>query len=278
MSPMSPRLLRPRATGFNPKSISGLAAWYDAADSSTISTATGVSEWRDKSGNSYHLSQSVANNQPATGTRTVNGLNGLNFDGTNDALSLGSPTSLYSLDLATSRAMTLIVVAASDVPADSGARRLLSLQRINKNANDSGGYLGRRGTGGGVEVSIGGGDVTSNDQADRNLIRSVAQNTSAASVYGMSASAADNHLALDINGVTQTLTNYYGSMAASNFLGFGSGLHTFDIGAVRTSGNALLSYWDGIVCEVLIYTRRLTDSERSRCQRHLGKKWGITVA
>ena len=36
--PMNPRLLRPRQTGFTPRSISGLALWLDAADSSTLYT------------------------------------------------------------------------------------------------------------------------------------------------------------------------------------------------------------------------------------------------
>jgi hypothetical protein len=47
----TPALLRP-------------ALWIDAADLSTISTATGVSELRDKSGRGLHLSQAVAADQP----------------------------------------------------------------------------------------------------------------------------------------------------------------------------------------------------------------------
>lgn len=48
---MNPKLLRPRSTGFNPKSISGLALWLDASDLSTITlNGSNVSEWRDKSG------------------------------------------------------------------------------------------------------------------------------------------------------------------------------------------------------------------------------------
>jgi len=52
---MSPRLLRPRATGFSPKNISGLALWLDAADSSTLYTTdagpvTAVSAPTDISG------------------------------------------------------------------------------------------------------------------------------------------------------------------------------------------------------------------------------------
>lgn len=71
---MSPRLLRPRATGFTPKSIAGLAAWFDADDFSTITlNSNTVSEWRDKSGNGRHATQATASNQPAYATNTLNG-------------------------------------------------------------------------------------------------------------------------------------------------------------------------------------------------------------
>lgn len=83
---MSPRLLRPRATGFSPKNISGLAGWWDADDSSTITVSTGVSSWADKSGNGRTLVQTTENNQP---TRVLNSLNGkavISFDGVNDTL------------------------------------------------------------------------------------------------------------------------------------------------------------------------------------------------
>lgn len=83
---MSPRLLRPRATGFNPKSISGLALWLDATDSSTLTlNGSAVSEWRDKSGNGFHFSQGTSNNQPSY-TGTINGKAAIAFDGTNDGL------------------------------------------------------------------------------------------------------------------------------------------------------------------------------------------------
>jgi hypothetical protein len=86
---MSGRLLRPRATGFNPKSISGLVYWLDASQSSTITTATGVSEWRDAAGGSIKATQSTGNNQPAYQTAQQNGRNALYFDGANDAMSIG---------------------------------------------------------------------------------------------------------------------------------------------------------------------------------------------
>jgi hypothetical protein len=61
-------------------------AWFDADDSSTFTlSGTEISEWRDKSGNGFAVSQSTANNRPAR-TGTVRGRATVDFDGTNDCL------------------------------------------------------------------------------------------------------------------------------------------------------------------------------------------------
>lgn len=75
--PMSPRLLRPRAAafaGFDPRSISGLTLWLDAADASSVvlDANSRVSAWNDKSGNGRHFTQTSAAARPRYNT-TVNG-------------------------------------------------------------------------------------------------------------------------------------------------------------------------------------------------------------
>lgn len=90
MSPMSPRLLRPRQIGFDPRTIANLVFWLDANDSSTIDTASGaVSEWRSRVG-SAKATQGTANNRPALTTAGRNGRNVITFDGSNDFLSTGT--------------------------------------------------------------------------------------------------------------------------------------------------------------------------------------------
>ena len=59
-------------TAFSPRQIPGLGLWLDGADSSSITTVTGVSQWNDKSGNGYNLTQGSTGSQP---TRTGNLLN-----------------------------------------------------------------------------------------------------------------------------------------------------------------------------------------------------------
>ena len=64
----TPALLRP-------------ALWLDAADLSTISTGTGVSELRDKSGNGRHVTQGTGGTQPTPTQGGLNGRNVLSFNG-----------------------------------------------------------------------------------------------------------------------------------------------------------------------------------------------------
>jgi hypothetical protein len=64
--------------GFN-----GPTFWFDASDETSVSRDSNgkVSYWKDKNGDK-HLSQSTASKQPTYGTRTYNGLNVVDFDGT----------------------------------------------------------------------------------------------------------------------------------------------------------------------------------------------------
>lgn len=282
MSPMSPRLLSPRASGaFTPRSISGLLAWYDAADASTLTIATGVSAWADKSGNNHTLRQPIGNNQPASGTRTIGGRNALDFDGTNDVLSLinADGTSIfYTLGLALTRQLSMFGVCATD-NASKGTQFLVGLQRSGLTTNGSGAYMARRSTTTNFETAAG--DGNSNDQSASNFIRSFSDNTTASHVYSSVIDGPGNALTTEKNGVNQTLVTRFGSGSAANFLSAGSGGHTLDIGNTRTNAlNAIITdgHWDGLVGEVVIYTRAVSAAERQRITRYLGAKWGIAVA
>lgn len=83
MCAMNHRLLRPKASGFNLKSISGLEMWMDGSDSTTMTfNGTAVSEWRDKSGKGNTFTQPTALNQPTFTASARNSLSGINFPNT----------------------------------------------------------------------------------------------------------------------------------------------------------------------------------------------------
>lgn len=99
-------------------SVAGLQARWDASNLASITASAGqVSAWTDQSGNARNFSQGTAASRPLTGTRTLNGLNVLDFDGTND----------YMLTATWSRPppWTIFAVAANDDGGDGVQQRLL---------------------------------------------------------------------------------------------------------------------------------------------------------
>lgn len=71
---------------WTPSQIS-TALWLDAADASTIVlNGSTVSQWNDKSGNDFHLSQATAADQPAYEATGFNGLPTVNWAAINHAL------------------------------------------------------------------------------------------------------------------------------------------------------------------------------------------------
>lgn len=67
-----------------PDDVTGLEAWFDATVSGSITIATGVSAWDSQSG-VISVVQGTGASQPANGG-SINSLNALVFDGSNDSL------------------------------------------------------------------------------------------------------------------------------------------------------------------------------------------------
>lgn len=58
-------LRTPPYPSFNINSIPNVFGWYDATDVTTITLATGVSQWADRTPNANHLAQATGGSQPA---------------------------------------------------------------------------------------------------------------------------------------------------------------------------------------------------------------------
>jgi hypothetical protein len=243
--PMNARLLRPLGSAFNPKKLAGLALWLDASDLSTITVDTGVSEWRDKSGvGSKKFVQTDGNDQPATGTDTMNGLNVLRFDGSNDRLTATDP---------------FLSGSGNGLPFS-----FFLVQRIMAATN-----FGMSYTVGGFEVRQNG--TTGAMQVNSDSATTV--HTFTGSSVGVDEivtlifpSGATNNLFYQ-RGTAQTLSG--SAQAKPNTI---TSTHT--IGR-RTGGNLPANVR---IAEIIAYQAQLSDSQRKAVEAYLGKKWGITVA
>jgi hypothetical protein len=247
---MSPRLLRPRASGFDPRSIAGIVHWWDANDAASVSITgapAGVQTWTSKAGAKTVASQTTPENRPTT--TTVNGKTALLFDGSNDILNF---TGAARTD------ETWMVAAAQTADQDS-SRAIIS------DGVNGYGIIISKGAQKLVDCAWGG-----FTQGTNRLIVSYSLN--AATLYGPAVATVVRSAGAGgfvfIDGTQRTGTTGFTSFSTSPSV-------TIQRIGASSSSSQLLQGWIG---EVLCWNRALTAVERLSAERYLGKKWGITVA
>lgn len=263
---MSPRLLRPRAAGgFDPRRISGLELWLDAADSSSVTTVSGAaSQWNDKSGLGRHATQTTANNRPSY-SGTLNGRNVLTFDGTNDSMLTG-----LDVHAVLTGFVTMFVVG---VPSSSWT---------NANANFRPPLYARGGATMGlslfVDISQPGSPLTL-----CHTWRGAGFNAAGGPILTLGSPAIMTGW---VNATTRR-RRVNGSIGDGSANQTASDSGTFSQGANMGSQTFIhvgqdptqLRWWNGTIAEVVVYSRTLTQSEIDQIEKtYLGRKWGITVA
>lgn len=259
--PMSPRLLRPRATGFSPKNLSGLVMWLDPTDATTYTISTGVSEWRDKAG-SNTFTQATGNNQPTLST--INGKTALSFDGSNDSL-----TTTSTLFTGTS-SFTFFQVLLGTFPGTSAQ------------------VFNHRTGAGGADTNDFCVALIANQGAAwlfgtlRTRVRSFRS--------GVGYNADQRFDSVDVSGAGAiSVTGAFGASSASStawWRGTASPTAnpTSDTGtdagmAIGCRLNATRDlFYQGLMGEILAYNRTLSTTERRTVESYLAKKWGYTTA
>jgi len=233
------------APAFAPTDIAGLQLWLDANDAATITQASGaVSQWNDKSGNTRHFTQATGANQPITGTRTINGKNALDFDGTNDAL---VNASMFALGNASS---TTFCVAFTDTntaqqslwafgSSDDLAFIYDNTRKLYRNADV--GATPFRGE-------------SPNSTAVDTLSHINFTRKNGATSYNM---AHDGSPLLGLNGGVSAITST--SIVLGN----------------QTAGSSFRAF-NGCIAEFIVYDTDLSTANRNLVGNYLATKWGIT--
>lgn len=111
---------------WSPSSIA-TAAWYDAADATTITaTSNAVSLWQDKSGNQNHASQSTSSRRPVTGSHTIGGLNAIAFQPFSDQFLSATHTASLHLDASGGANLFSVFHTTGYVSRGSGLNSIVS--------------------------------------------------------------------------------------------------------------------------------------------------------
>jgi len=236
---MSPRLMRPRATGFNPRSIANIALWLDANDSASVTIETGVKVWADKSGGAKNFTQDTLNNQPSYGA-TLNGKKVISFNGTSHQLN-------NLTNIINTASVTMFVVGQ-------------------RNSGTFGGYITSMDSGAGGDVSPAM-LINSTNIAIRGDNGAIAQGTvftGPSVITGVVSSWAPS---LYVGG---TLIQSQAAGGSPSALNTKTSIGTYRIAAAN--------WLNGYIGEIICYTRVLSTTERQTVERYLGKKFGLTVA
>ena len=110
-------IINPYQFGITFPTIAGLYARYRADLGVTKDGSDKVSQWDDQSGNARHLAMATAAYQPLWVASGINSLNTINFDGTDDTLSIAS--------LSQAQPIHIFMVFVQDTWADLNALMVL---------------------------------------------------------------------------------------------------------------------------------------------------------
>lgn len=247
--PMNPRLLRPLASGFNPRQIAGLLAWHDAADSSTLfqnsngtTAATAESDpvgyWGDKSGNGRHLTQAVNNDRPLLNVAEQNGLPALQFDGSNDCMTSAAG---YL------QGITSTVFLVAQRQGDTTVSTAFSMGRSTDAA--------------GIEISL------------RNSFLSPANNLR----YRQNGATVRRNGAASLDTGTSPTAFLIAAGTFSAAAVIADAGDPVFVGAQRGAAGTNAFFMNGRLGEVLAYNRVLSLLEIQRVESYLSNKWGIAL-
>ena len=223
---------------FSPADLT-TAAWYDATDTGTITESSGaVSQWDDKSGNNNHATQGTGSEQPITGTRTINGLNTLDFDGTDDYLNLGAELELLG-------GMVFVVVEVDTLAGNH--QNILGHQSLNL-------QLGIRQVAGGLRYATTGA-YWPNETGSTGTI--------SASTPAIAGFIGDTSLGFSIDGTFED----------SGTGNDGSGLTAFNQIAAYSNSDEL----NGKMGEIVFVEGDTSTATRQKIEGYLAHKWGLTA-
>lgn len=265
---------RNTTSGSDVHGIEGLVGWWEStgiksfADSETKEGSTITTWYEANTQTSFpkNLTQSDSGLRPIYRQSAINGLPGLQFNGSSQYLSLA-----YSPDL-NPRELTIFVVAKTPPATESGGS-LLSSYGTGAFA-DVGGYGLFSSTSNFQFYTVDGYAEFANDVDTPSILSLI---LSADSLYGANVGSSE----ADYNALTMTTfkNGAYTSRVGTSGEAEG-GQNTdgvFTVGTYIYPGSEADSYYDGYIGEIIIFNRVLKDEERNLVEKYLSKKWSINV-
>lgn len=257
-----PGIIASSQTSFNPLSIANCKVWLDASDTSTISlSGSEVTQWTDKTANGYTFTQGTSANRPLSGTRTQNGRNVIDFDGTNDKLVATSSGSTWNF-LHNGTEHTILVAFLQDVDSNNGFFLGTSAANFVNRGASHGVLAGDRIF---SQVATGSGSIRAVD-ADVTSFGDMQVFTYVSFTMKPSNATASERVAFRYKNGAANKPN-----AATGAVSTSDATFALSIGSNSTDTFPL----NGVLGEILIYDVALSDANRGLLETYLATKWNI---
>jgi hypothetical protein len=277
--PMSPRLLRPTApSGFDPRRISDLAAWHDAADSTTITTDSGrVASWADKSGNGRTMANSSSGStQPDYIIGGRNGRNVIRFTAASTQRLNAAATSTYNFLHDGTLSTVLVVARAGD---NNNPQAIFSLMGSLAGSGGNRGFQAAYDDRTGVNANLNDAINAAIGSAGGTFVANTATLAAYKDVFLPNIYSV---LTITVDPANATVAERFG-FAQNNAALVKANTATATPSALNASfvmqygclGNNIAPF-TGDFCEVLMYTKLLSAAELTAARNYLYAKWGIT--
>jgi hypothetical protein len=247
------------------------ALWLDADDLSTISIGTGVSEWRDKSGNGRHVSQGTGGTQPTLTRIPFNNRAILSFNGSQWLTSISTAATWNFLH--NSNGSSVFAVWRAGNVSDPNAIYTLLGTNAAGSAN-TGFYIIYD-----DRVSVPRNDVILSQVSRGVTGQAAVNNVSVGGVHPANTPVLISIISDPNNGtaanrsflrVNRTLTQ---TNADTNAPVATDASFTLQIGA---SGNNVAPHV-GLIAEIVILSSIANDTVRQQIEGYLAWKWGLTA-
>jgi hypothetical protein len=276
MAPMNARLLRPTASGaaFDPRTIAGLEAWWDGADSASVTLDGGrVAEWRDKSGNALHAANSTSGStQPDYITAGQNGRNLLRFTAaSSQRLVVASQSAFNFLHNGT---LSYVATVVSFGTTANPLAFYGFFGNTNGGPSQRGtlfGYDDRSGTNDRLWCTVSNGTalIVNSNNASYNDLFAAQQKTVFEALLDTGNATAAQRLSARSNGGNAVSANTNTGTPSTDNAG-----QNFFIGSATNPS----LFMQGDICEILFYSQHPTASAQTAIRRYLAAKWGVTLA
>jgi hypothetical protein len=236
-------------TAFNPTQIAGCVLWLDAADSTTITIATGVSQLNDKSTNAYNLTQATTGLQPSYSGNLITFSSNKYLNIPQAAI---NNTATYSLFMIFNPIASTNWILQKQYNGVS-SRTMLSMTRYWQNNTGTTNYL----------------YWTAHANSGAIANSATALSTSTLQLIELVYDGSTLTMYRNGNVLSTTSSASYGIGNETNATNFTIGSWIAD-GSIMDSGVTNFQFG-----ELIFYTTSLTAAQRQQVEAYLGWKWGL---